>query len=138
MRISDWSSDVCSSDLIGRRCGHRRHRAGRRRRGHAITVAAEQPPADRLRLSLCFRHADRGRGAGELVSVPADGRIGSMVATVPWLSIVTFTPLLGALAILVVPRGTEEEVARQSRWGALWVSFMTFLVSLVELGRATD
>src|SRR3546814_1471727 len=54
-----------------------------------------------------------------------------MVATVPWLSIVTFTPLLGALAILVVPRGTEEEVARQSRWGALWVSLMTFLVSLV-------
>src|SRR3546814_8728187 len=118
MRISDWSSDVCSSDLapcllhrpwaleIGRRCGHRRHRAGRRRRGHASTVAAEQPPANRLRLSLCFRPADRGRGAGELVSVPADGRIGSMVATVPWLSIVTFTTLLAALAILVVPGGT--------------------------------
>src|SRR3546814_7051697 len=54
-----------------------------------------------------------------------------MVATVPWLSIVIFTPLLGALAILVVPRGSEEEVARQSRWGALWVSLMTFLVSVV-------
>src|SRR3546814_10381993 len=30
MRISDWSSDVCSSDLDRRRAGVRRARAGRR------------------------------------------------------------------------------------------------------------
>src|SRR3546814_13011977 len=37
MRISDWSSDVCSSDLAGRQVrravAHRRELEGRRRRG---------------------------------------------------------------------------------------------------------
>lgn len=46
------------------------------------------------------------------------------------LSVVTFTPLVGALFILLVVRGTEEEVARNSRWAALWVSLFTFLESL--------
>ena len=46
------------------------------------------------------------------------------------LSVVTFTPLLGALAILLVIRGTEEEVARNARWAALWVSLFTFFESL--------
>ena len=46
------------------------------------------------------------------------------------LSVVTFTPLVGALFILLVVRGTEEEVARNSRWAALWVSLFTFFESL--------
>jgi NADH-quinone oxidoreductase subunit M len=46
------------------------------------------------------------------------------------LSVVTFTPLIGALFILFVVRGTEEEVARNSRWAALWVSLFTFFESL--------
>src|SRR3546814_5227193 len=58
MRISDWSSDVCSSDLPAR-AGHRRGRVAVRGgphpgcvRGHAPRVLAERPaPA----------HAD-GRG----------------------------------------------------------------------------
>src|SRR3546814_7384116 len=33
MRISDWSSDVCSSDLGARRAEKRRHRLARRRLG---------------------------------------------------------------------------------------------------------
>src|SRR3546814_8076306 len=39
MRISDWSSDVCSSDLVRRRCADRHDREGRGEvrgvRGHA-------------------------------------------------------------------------------------------------------
>jgi NADH-quinone oxidoreductase subunit M len=46
------------------------------------------------------------------------------------LSVVTFTPLVGALFILLVVRGSEEEVARNSRWAALWVSLFTFFESL--------
>lgn len=48
----------------------------------------------------------------------------------PVLSLTTFVPTLGALAILFFIRGTEEEVARNSRWTALWVSLATFVLSL--------
>ena len=46
------------------------------------------------------------------------------------LTVITFTPLVGALFILLVVRGSEEEVARNSRWAALWVSLFTFFESL--------
>lgn len=46
------------------------------------------------------------------------------------LSVITFTPLVGALFILFVVRGSEEEVARNSRWAALWVSLFTFFESV--------
>src|SRR3546814_6181987 len=56
MRISDWSSDVCSSDLHGRdgalpegRRPPRRRRARRRTRGVDDTLHSEQAAADRLR-----------------------------------------------------------------------------------------
>ncbi|WP_120496058.1 NADH-quinone oxidoreductase subunit M [Kiloniella sp. EL199] len=47
------------------------------------------------------------------------------------LSIVTFAPLLGALIILLIRGDSEEAVARNSRWVALWVSGVTFAVSLL-------
>jgi NADH-quinone oxidoreductase subunit M len=47
------------------------------------------------------------------------------------LSTVTFLPLAGAVLIILVVRGAPDQVARQSRWAALWVSVATFLVSLV-------
>ena len=47
----------------------------------------------------------------------------------PLLSVVTFFPLAGAIIIMFV-RGTPEEVARNSRWGAFWVSLFTFAASL--------
>ena len=49
----------------------------------------------------------------------------------PLLSITTFTPLVGVLAILLFARGTPEEVARNSRWGALWTSIFTFGISIL-------
>ena len=53
-----------------------------------------------------------------------------MSSSMPLLSIVTFTPLVGVAAILLFARGTPEEVARNSRWGALWTSLFTFVMSL--------
>src|SRR3546814_14304603 len=58
MRISDWSSDVCSSDLAGAaRGGGRRYRAARRGEGGAIGVCstcarsmAIRPPRAYMRL----------------------------------------------------------------------------------------
>ena len=49
--------------------------------------------------------------------------------TFPILSVTTFLPLVGAAFILLI-RGTPEEVARNARWTALWVSLVTFVVSV--------
>ena len=49
----------------------------------------------------------------------------------PLLSFVTFLPLAGAIMILLFVRGAPEDVARNSRWGAFWVSLVTFFASLV-------
>jgi len=47
----------------------------------------------------------------------------------PWLSAVIFTPLLGVFFILLT-RGDQETIARNSRGVALWTSVVTFFVSL--------
>lgn len=46
------------------------------------------------------------------------------------LTLVTYLPLLGALVIFLM-RGSFEEVARVSRWIALWTSIITFGLSIV-------
>ena len=48
----------------------------------------------------------------------------------PILSLITFLPLVG-VAFVLVTRGTEEQVARNARWGALWTSLFTFVISLL-------
>jgi NADH-quinone oxidoreductase subunit M len=48
----------------------------------------------------------------------------------PLLSLVTFLPLVGAGFILFLIRGEPEDVARNSRWTALWTSLVTFGISL--------
>ena len=48
----------------------------------------------------------------------------------PILSLITFLPLVG-VAFILVTRGTEEQVARNARWGALWTSLFTFVISLL-------
>ena len=54
-----------------------------------------------------------------------------MFEHMPWLSAITFLPLLGALAIFVLVRSDDpEEVARGARWGAIWASGFTFVISL--------
>lgn len=53
----------------------------------------------------------------------------------PLLSILTFLPLVGALAILILVRGTEQEVANNSRWAALWTTIFAFVLSIFVLSN---
>ena len=46
------------------------------------------------------------------------------------LSLITFLPAAGALIILLMGRGDEAVIARNSRMVALWVTGVTFLLSL--------
>ena len=46
------------------------------------------------------------------------------------LSLLTFLPLIGAGMILFLARGSEVDIARNSRWGAIWTSGVTFVVSI--------
>jgi len=48
----------------------------------------------------------------------------------PILSLLTWLPLAGGLFIMTV-RGTEEVVASNARWAALWTSLIVFAISLV-------
>ena len=47
----------------------------------------------------------------------------------PWLSVVIFAPLVGALFITFI-RGDEAVIVRNTRGVALWTSIITFLISL--------
>ncbi|MEM8590517.1 MAG: NADH-quinone oxidoreductase subunit M [Pseudomonadota bacterium] len=50
----------------------------------------------------------------------------------PILSLITFLPLVGAAMIFVMVQGKDQEdIARRSRWMALFTSGITFLISLV-------
>jgi len=49
---------------------------------------------------------------------------------IPLLSLVTFIPLVGAAIIMLVRDQDAAVVARNARWVALWVTIITFLVSL--------
>ena len=48
----------------------------------------------------------------------------------PILSVVTFLPLVGVAFILAM-RGDDETALRNIRWGALWTTIVTFLISLL-------
>ena len=48
----------------------------------------------------------------------------------PLLSLLIFLPLVGGVLILVLARGDEAVVARNSRWTALWTSAINFVLSL--------
>jgi NADH-quinone oxidoreductase subunit M len=57
------------------------------------------------------------------------------MSTWPILSLTTFLPLFGALAVVVMARGESEEGARNARWIALWTTLVTFAVSLILVWR---
>ncbi len=48
----------------------------------------------------------------------------------PILSVVTFLPLVGVLFVLV-QRGEDDVALRNIRWGTLWTTIVTFLISLL-------
>ncbi len=52
------------------------------------------------------------------------------MSTWPILSVITFLPLLGVAFILTL-RGDDEVALRNIRWGALWTTIVTFLISLL-------
>src|SRR5205823_3736097 len=80
---------------------------------------------DGLRLPLCLRHADRGRGARHLVH--HHGR--RAVNHLPILSIITFLPVVGALIILLT-RGEPARSANTARWVALITTIVELALSL--------
>lgn len=53
----------------------------------------------------------------------------------PILSVTTFLPLLGALLIMLMARGSERLARGTARWIALWATLVTFAVSLVMVWR---
>ena len=53
----------------------------------------------------------------------------------PILSVVTFLPVVGALLVYVLARGSDEAAARNARWIALWTTIVTFAVSLILVMR---
>ncbi len=48
----------------------------------------------------------------------------------PVLSLITFLPLVGCIVLMLL-RGTEEDIAKNARWTALWTSIGVFVISLV-------
>ena len=48
----------------------------------------------------------------------------------PLLSLLTFLPLAGGVIIMTI-RGSDEAVASNARWTALWTSLIVFILSLV-------
>ena len=54
-----------------------------------------------------------------------------MANGMPILSMVTFLPLVGAIMILLLVRGSPSETAINSRWAALWTSLITFVISIL-------
>src|SRR3546814_11701113 len=68
MRISDWSSDVCSSDLVARRSDHQpvrmRERGRHRRRDRVAHGAARRPGEANLEVELQEAHWPAGEVAG--------------------------------------------------------------------------
>ncbi len=52
----------------------------------------------------------------------------------PILSFLTFMPIIGALLVMLVKDGDQETENRNARMLALWVSGITFLLSIVMLG----
>jgi NADH-quinone oxidoreductase subunit M len=53
------------------------------------------------------------------------------MTTWPILSLATFLPLVGAVLILIMARGSDAVVASTARWVALWTSLVTFAVTIV-------
>src|SRR6266702_5158932 len=116
----------------GRRLRHRRLRSRRCGGAGARHHPQRREDPDRLSLSLCVRDADRRRGIDHLVHVRLGGPV---MTTWPILSVVTFLPVLGAVLVYVLARGSDEAANRNSRWIALWTTLITFGISLILVWR---
>jgi NADH-quinone oxidoreductase subunit M len=57
------------------------------------------------------------------------------MTTWPILSVTTFLPLLGAVLVYLLARGSDEAAARNARWIALWATLITFGISVILVMR---
>src|SRR3546814_9275619 len=74
MRISDWSSDVCSSDLRGRPASHGHWKARRAIGSNGASPRTRHRAAQRRARRRGGRRHDRGRSAGPETPAPEIGR----------------------------------------------------------------
>jgi NADH-quinone oxidoreductase subunit M len=49
--------------------------------------------------------------------------------------VTTFLPLLGAVLVYLLARGSDEAAARNARWIALWATLITFAISVILVMR---
>src|SRR3546814_15483726 len=76
MRISDWSSDVCSSDLLGlRRSRLLRGRLARATAGRLVVAFAELFLAHRGSLRRSGLALEHGVGGGTRIQLPGADRV---------------------------------------------------------------
>src|SRR3546814_14401139 len=100
MRISDWSSDVCSSDLKARKGGSRRGQGNIAQSARALSHFAQRGA-----------HFGQGMGNGAMIAVQRLQRIF-------WVLLVT----LGAIAVYLVSLRVEKEMTELARVAAQIVS----------------
>src|SRR3546814_11564441 len=126
MRISDWSSDVCSSDLRTRPIALRKYRAGRAERSAPYGRRCQRPracnpqadPPSRASL-LCLASADKagneGLGRGEPACGPPHVKKVDLVQRPYTLHPVSF---IGLIASAEVDPGRSEERRVGEEWGS--------------------
>src|SRR5436190_115370 len=107
-----------------RRHDHRRAGARRHRQSSAVDHRTRRQAADRLRLSLRFRHADR-RGAHRH-RLHVRGELAMTSTGFGLLSLITFCPLIAALAIAAL----NKEAKGNARWIAFYMTLFTLGASI--------
>src|SRR5436190_2898228 len=107
-----------------RRHDHRRAGARRHRQSSAVDHRTRRQAADRLRLSLRLRHADR-RGA-DRHRLHVRGELAMTSTGFGLLSLITFFPLVGALAIAAL----NKEAKGNARWIAFYMTLFTLGASV--------
>src|SRR5207344_2954338 len=116
--------EACGRHLVVRPRGDRRD-SQRHRHGHHRRRPRAAPDPDRPGPELRARHRHRADRHGRLVPAPGTG-LTMNITSIPLLSIIIFLPLIGALAVAILP-------ASSARGVALGFAVVTFVISLMLL-----
>src|SRR3546814_14651271 len=106
MRISDWSSDVCSSDLCRRFPGH--IAVGIDAREGYVAVEGWARPSTVKALDLALEFEDSGVSAIIYTDINRDGAMGG-------LNVESTATMAFALTSPVIPRGVRKSVCMGKR-----------------------
>src|SRR3546814_9111743 len=115
MRISDWSSDVCSSDLS---C--RRHQGGRRDRRSDAGPSRRTSASDRKQVTMNI-----------------EGFIGQIWIIVLLVIIAIFVIVVIARSIRIIPQGYAGIVERLGRYHTTLSPGLNLLVPFIEDRKST-